>query len=380
MGKSGQGEGMERVRFLSLDVLRGMALCLMIVVNTPGAGAEPWYIMDHPDWFGFTIADIVFPTFLFAVGNAMAFGAANKVSEAEFWKKVVRRTAIIFGLGVLTYWFPFFSQTENGWVYRPFAETRIMGVLQRIALCYFFAAVAARYLGVRGLLALSAVLLLGYWGVLLATTPDAATAFSKIGNIGNTIDAAVLGKAHLYGGDHGFEPEGLLSTLPAIVNVILGYLAGLYIRANGATRQTVARFLGAGVVLILAALAWSPLFPAFKKLWTSSFVLLTAGIDLVVLAGLMAWIDIGKHAFGVRFFEIFGRNPITLYIVAILLEMGMSYIHVDGRVGVWGWFGRHVMQAVAPGPLGSLLTAILYMLLCWLVALWMYRRKLTIRV
>jgi predicted acyltransferase len=371
---------MERTRFLSLDVFRGMALCLMIVVNTPGAGSLPWDIMEHPDWFGFTIADIVFPSFLFAVGNAMALGGGARASEAEFWKKVLRRTAIIFALGVLTYWFPFFNQTDTGWVYRPFAETRIMGVLQRIALCYFFAAVAARYLGGRGLLALSATLLLGYWGVLLACAPDAVTAFSKTGNIGNAIDLAVLGKAHLYGGDHGFEPEGLLGTLPATVNVILGYLAGLYIRRNGANARAVTRFLAAGAVLILAALVWGIEFPIAKKLWTSTFVLLTVGIDLAVLAGLMGWIDIGKHTFGVRFFEIFGRNPIVLYVVAILLEMGMSYIHVDGRVGVWRWFGLHVMQAIAPGPLGSFLTAILYMLLCWLVALWMYRRNITIKV
>ncbi len=357
-----------------------MALCLMIVVNTPGAGAEPWYIIEHPPWFGFTIADIVFPSFLFAVGNAMAFGAGVQTAEAQFWKKVLRRTAIIFALGVLTYWFPFFEQTDTGWVYQPFSETRIMGVLQRIALCYFIAAVAARYLGVRGLLALSAILLLGYWGILLAGAPDAATAFSKTGNIGNVIDLAVLGEAHLYGGDGGFEPEGLLGTLPAAVNVILGYLAGLYIRRNGATAKTVTRFLAVGAVLIVAALLWDTVFPITKKLWTSSFVLLTVGIALAVLAGLMAWIDIGKHRFGVRFFEIFGRNPIVLYIVAVLLEMGMSYIRVDGGVGIWRWFGLHVMQVVAPGQLGSFLTAILYMLLCWLVALWMYRRNITIRV
>jgi len=376
-----QGLTMTRERFLSLDVFRGLALCLMIVVNTPGAGSLPYYIMEHPDWFGFTIADIVFPSFLFAVGNAMAFGAARQVSEAEFWTKVLRRTAIIFALGVLTYWFPFFRETAEGWVYRPFSDTRILGVLQRIALCYFFAAVAARYLGVRGLIALSAALLLGYWGVLLAGAPDAATAFSKAGNIGNTIDRAVLSQAHMYGGDEGFEPEGILSTVPAIVNVILGYLAGLYIIRRGVSRQTVLRFLAVGAVLIVAALAWNPLFPVAKKLWTSSFVLLTVGIDLVVLAGLMGWIDIGKHRFGVRFFEILGRNPITLYVVAILLEMGMSYIRIGGPQGpgVWSWFGRHVMQGLAPGPLGSLLTAILYMLLCWLVALWMDRRGIILK-
>jgi len=369
---------MERARFLSLDVFRGMSLCLMIIVNTPGAGAQPYPILDHAEWFGFTLADIVFPSFLFAVGNAMAFGAGT--SEAEFWRKTVRRTAIILALGLLTYWFPFFRLTDHGWVYKPFSETRFLGVLQRIAFCYFIAAIAARYLGVKGLLALSAALLLGYWGILLAGAPDAATAFSKDGNIGNSLDLAVIGRAHMYRGDEGFEPEGLLGTLPATVNVILGYLAGLTIRRVGANAKNVTRFLAAGMALIAAALLWSTVFPIGKKLWTSSFVLLTVGIDLVVLAGLMAWIDIAKGKFGVRFFEIFGRNPILLYWVAMLLEMVMGYIRLGDSHGVWSWFGRHVMQALAPGPLGSLLTALLYMLLCWLVALWLYRRKVLVRI
>ena len=375
---------MGRTRFLSLDVFRGMSLCVMIIVNTPGAGAHPYPILEHADWFGFTLADLVFPSFLFAVGNAMAFGASS--SEAEFWRKTVRRTAILFALGVLTYWFPFFRLTDHGWVYRPFSETRFPGVLQRIAICYFIAAVAARYLGVKGLLALSAALLLGYWAILLAGAKDIATAFGKTENIGNAVDMAVFGKAHLYRRDAGFDPEGLLGSLPATVNVILGYLAGLTIRRAGADTKTVTRFLAAGALFLAAGLLWSVSFPIGKKLWTSSFVLLTVGVDLLVLAGLMAWIDIGKHKIGVRFFEIFGRNPILLYVVAILLNMVMGLIIVDGRpervggAGLWSWFGRHVAQTLAPGPLGSLLTAILYMLLCWLVGLWLCRRKIFVKI
>ena len=370
---------MERTRFLSLDVFRGMALCVMVIVNTPGAGAEPYPILDHAPWFGFTLADVVFPSFLFAVGNAMAFGNAKKAGEAEFWRKTLRRTAIILALGVLTYWFPFFRLTDHGWVYKPFSETRFPGVLQRIALCYCIAAIAARYLGVKGLLALSAVLLLGYWGILLAGAPDTATALSKTGNIGNKIDLAVIGQAHMYRRDEGFEPEGLLGTLPATVNVILGYLAGLYIRHRGANARTVIRFLATGVALILLALLWSTVFPIGKKLWTSSFVLFTVGIALVVLAGLMARIDIAGRKFGVRFFEIFGRNPILLYVVAILIQMTLNLIRIDG-VGLWIWFGQHVVQSFAGGPSGSLLTAIIYMLLCWLVGFWLYRRKIAFRI
>src|SRR5258708_1175482 len=210
---------MERARFRSLDVFRGMTICLMIIVNTPGAGSDPWPILDHADWFGFTAADIVFPSFLFAVGNAMAFGALKAMTEGEFWRKTLGRPAIILALGFLFHWFPFGHMTDHGWVMKTFSHIRIPGVLQRIALCYCFAAIAARYLDVRGLLALSAALLLGYWALLLATVPP-DQALTKLGNIGNQVDRFVVGQSHLYHVDHDFDPECLPATLPPIVNVI----------------------------------------------------------------------------------------------------------------------------------------------------------------
>jgi len=366
---------MDRVRFRSLDVFRGMAICLMIIVNTPGAGSEPWPVLDHADWFGFTAADIVFPSFLFAVGNAMAFGSLKSMGASEFWRKTLQRTAIIAGLGILFHWFPFGHMTGQGWVWRTFAETRLPGVLQRIALCYCFAAIAARYLNVRGLLLLSAALLLGYWALLVITEP----ALTKLGNIGNAVDRFVFGLPHLYHRDYDFDPEGLPGTLPAIVNVIFGYLAGLYVRQHGAGRLVAMRYLAGGLVLFAAALAWNPFFPIGKKLWTSSFVLLTVGIDLVVLAGLIAWIDLGKHKFGVRFFEIFGRNPIFIYIFAILLDRTFKSLPV-GDDSAWNWLGERIIQPILPGPPGSLVCAIFFMLLCWLMAWALDRRNIVIKV
>ncbi|MEO8301376.1 MAG: heparan-alpha-glucosaminide N-acetyltransferase domain-containing protein [Rhizomicrobium sp.] len=369
---------MERVRFRSLDVFRGMTICLMIIVNTPGAGSAPYPILDHADWFGFTAADIVFPSFLFAVGNAMAFGRSGQMAAAEFWRKTLWRTAIILALGILTYWFPFGHMTDQGWIMNSFSQTRLTGVLQRIALCYCFAAIAARYLDVRGLLALSAVLLFGYWALLLASAPT-AEALTKTGNIGFAVDEFVFGQPHLYRRDHGFDPEGLLGTLPAIVNVIFGYLAGLYVRRQGASRPVAIRTLAAGTLLLVAALAWHPVFPIGKKLWTSSFVLLTAGIDLMVLAALVAWIDLGKRKFGMRFFEIFGRNPIFIYWVAMLLIMALRAIPAGGD-NVWNWIGKGVMQPILPGPSGSLVCAMGFMLLCWLTAWALDRKNIIIKV
>lgn len=368
---------MDRVRFTSLDVFRGLAICLMIVVNTQGAGAKPYPWLEHADWFGFTAADIVFPSFLFATGNALAFGA--RLPEGAFWIKTLRRTAIIFALGIFLYWFPFVQHTDAGWALKPFSDTRIPGVLQRIALCYCLTAIAARYLGLRGLISLSLLLLLGYWAILIQFGP-AGEQLSKTHNIGNAIDLAVFGKSHLYRWDDGFEPEGLLGTLPACVNVMWGYLAGLYIRKHSPSRFVATRFLGAGIVLIILALAWNPVFPIGKKLWTSSFVLLTVGIDLLVLSGLISLVDLaGKGKSIVRVFEIFGRNPLIIYLFSELLIVLLWMIPV-GQADSWTWVGTTIFQAVAPGPFGALLCALAYTFLCWLFAWLLDSRRIVIKV
>jgi len=155
-------------RFLALDVFRGLAVCLMIVVNTPGAGAAPYPWLVHARWFGFTAADWVFPAFLFAVGCAMAFAFRRPATGPAFAAKVLKRAGLIFLLGFLMYWYPFVHKEGGAWQLMPFADTRVMGVLQRIALCYLLAAFAVRYLTPWRLVALSVLLLVGYWWILLA--------------------------------------------------------------------------------------------------------------------------------------------------------------------------------------------------------------------
>ena len=298
-----------RARFLSLDVFRGLAVALMIVVNTPGPGAHPFPVLVHAKWFGFTAADVVFPSFLFAVGCAMVFAFRRPMGHGAFAAKVLRRTALIFAVGFLMYWYPFVHRTVDGWALNPFGDTRVMGVLQRIALCYGLAAFAVRYLKPPWLLVLSVALLLGYWAILLAFDP--ADPFSKLGNAGTRLDLALFGQSHLYRRDGGFDPEGLLGTLPATVNVIAGYLAAGWLTANHG-RRSLWRMAIVGVLLMLAALAWSPWFPVAKKLWTDSFVLLTTGIDLVVLAGLAAALEGRAPNPAAGFFRVFGRNPLVI--------------------------------------------------------------------
>jgi predicted acyltransferase len=366
-------------RFLSLDVFRGLAVALMIVVNTPGPGAHPYPVLVHAKWFGFTAADVVFPSFLFAVGASMVFAFARPMGHGAFAAKVLRRAALIFAFGVLMYWYPFAHRAaDGGWALNPFSETRLMGVLQRIALCYALGAFAVRYLKPPWLVVLSLALLLGYWAILLGFG-DPTDPFAKLTNAGSRLDVLVLGQSHLYRRDGGFDPEGLLGTLPATVNVIAGYLAARWLKDAPDRRRALWRMAIAGVALGLAAVAWSPWFPIAKKLWTGSFVLLTIGIDLVVLAAL-AWALEGRGPNpAARFFQTFGRNPLVIYLFSELFVTTLQQIQVAPGVGVYDWIGG-VFQAAAPGPLGSLLCALAYTLACWLLGYALDRRNIVVKL
>jgi len=371
---------MNKPRFQSLDVFRGLTICLMIVVNTSGAGADPFPLLSHAKWFGLTIADLVFPAFLFAVGNSMSFGNPKALPAGAFFAKVVKRAAIIFLLGYLMYWFPFFHQTPDGqWAFNPIDHTRIMGVLQRIALCFLFASVAIRYLSWRGLAILSAVLLVGYWGALMVFGPPGEQ-LTPLGNIGAQFDRAVLGIDHMYLKGHGYDPEGLFSTLPAIANVIAGYLAGRFIASQPDRRKTVRSLLIAGVATLAVGFAWSLAFPLAKRLWTSSFALVNIGLDLVLLGGLIAYVEIARLRVGVWFCEVFGKNPLAIYLFSELFVTVLQLIKAPDGLGLYDWVGIHLFQAAVPGPLGALLCAIAYMLACWTFGYVLDRNRILIKI
>jgi predicted acyltransferase len=372
-------------RFLALDVFRGMTICFMIIVNTPGSGADPFPPLEHATWHGFTPTDLVFPSFLFAVGNAMSFSLDKyrQISNATFLTKILKRTLLIFLLGYLMYWFPFFRLDANGSIAgAPIGNTRIMGVLQRIALCYFFASLLIHYLSAKKVVIVSLVLLIGYW-VLLLLFGDTSQPFSMLGNAGLYLDKFLMGNNHLYHGEGiPFDPEGWLSTIPAIVNVIIGYYAGRFIQKNGRGYDTLARLMLAGSLFIFVALCWSMIFPINKKLWTSSFVLLTTGIDLIILPALIYVTEIKKwNKYNwPNFFLVFGRNPLFIYILSELLAVAFYMIRVTHRENLYGKINTVFFQAVAPGALGSFLFAIFYMLLCWSIGWWLNKRKIYIRV
>ncbi|HXS55870.1 MAG TPA: DUF5009 domain-containing protein [Hanamia sp.] len=372
-------------RFLALDVFRGMTICFMIIVNTPGSGAEAYSPLHHATWHGFTPTDLVFPSFLFAVGNAMSFSLDkySKISNSAFLTKVFKRTALIFLLGYLMYWFPFFDMTASGHVVAaPFKNTRIMGVLQRIALCYFFASLLVHYLSPRKVAVVSIILLVGYWLLLLAFG-DSTQPLSMMGNAGLFLDKFLMGNNHLYHGEgFPFDPEGWLGTLPAIVNVVIGFFAGRFIQQKGKSFETLARLMLVGALLIFIALCWNFSFPINKKLWSSSFVLVTTGIDLLLIASLIYILEMKNwNRFKWSdFFVIFGRNPLFIYILSELLVVILFMVRMSPRENLFGYINRTVFQQIAPGPFGSLMFALCYMLICWSIGWWLNKRKIYVKV
>jgi predicted acyltransferase len=368
-------------RFLSLDVFRGMTICFMIIVNNPGSNVAFWPL-DHAKWNGFTPTDLVFPSFLFAVGNAMSFTMKRyqQMGNGAVLSKIFKRTFLIFLIGYLMYWFPFFHVTDGHWSLSPIGNTRIMGVLQRIALCYCFASLMIHYLSTRTVYILSALFLLGYW-ILLLVFGDQGAQLTMTGNAGLYLDKWLFGDAHLYHGEHiAFEPEGVLSTMPAIVNVVIGYYAGKFIQESGKTYTTISKLLLTGCLFIFIAICWDSVFPMNKKLWTSSFVFITTGLDLVIISFLLYALEINNWNKGnwARFFTVVGKNPLPIYVLSEILLIILGWIVISGKSLPAYW--TSLFQDIAPGKVGSLLFAISFMLVCWLAGYVLDKRKIYIRV
>jgi predicted acyltransferase len=370
-------------RFLSLDVFRGLTICLMIVVNTPGTGAQFYPYLTHANWFGFTLADLVFPSFLFAMGNAMSFSMVKmkETAAAAFWKKVVKRSVIIFLLGYLMYWFPFFRQGMDGvWELKPFAETRVMGVLQRIALCYFATSIILYYLSEKAAIILSAIFLLGYWAILYLFGQSGGE-LDMATNAVTHFDLSILGEGHIYKRDSiPFDPEGILSTLPAIVNVVGGFIAGKFIQRIGKSFEGIAKLLIVGFLLMALARWWDLVLPISKKLWTGSFVLYTVGIDLCIMAILIYLIELKQQHFGVEFCTIFGKNPMFIYLFSELFYVALRLIPVNPEMDAFEWFSESIVQRIFPGSFGAFVTAIVFMLVCWSLGWWLNKKRIYIKI
>ena len=410
-------------RFYSLDVFRGATVCLMILVNNPGSWSYIYPPLEHASWHGLTPTDLVFPFFLFAVGNAFSFvmPRLRDAGPKAFWQKIIQRTLIIFGIGLLLNWLPFvthvhrfvngadtlqeitifkgftwidYSQNIAGQVIETVKGIRLLGVLQRIALCYFFASIIIYYLQPRKAFFFGMFLLLCYWVLCYLANP--ADPYSLQGWLGTAIDKSIFGEAHLYHGEGvAFDPEGLMSTLPAIVQVIFGYMVGFYIQhrsretlnesavitSNGLYRMLSGLFV-IGVALLITGYCWNWVFPINKKIWTSSYVVFTSGLAIVLIATMIYFIEIKKKRSRLfQFFNVFGKNALFVFALSGFLPRVLPLISLGDGINPWNWMYKKVFIHTPGIPEnGSLLYALFVISLMWLICYLLDKKKIYIKV
>lgn len=368
-------------RYLSLDVLRGMTIALMVVVNNPGSWSDIYGPFKHAAWHGFTPTDLVFPSFLFVVGNAMSFSMKkfDRLAESAFFLKVGKRALTIFLAGLLLTLYPLLRWSDDTLVFKDFSAIRIMGVLQRIAVCYFISSFFIRYLKPMWLIVFSILLLIAYWALLFFWGSE-TDLYSLSGNAALKFDLLLIRPENLY---HGFgipfDPEGLLSCLPACINVIAGFLAGAFIQGSRDKKQTALHLILIGGTMLAVGLLWDKWFPINKPLWTSSYVVYSVGWNLLVLAGLIYLIEVLNFKSWTRFFESFGKNPLFIFIMSAVVVKTMALIRIDGT-GLQAWVYKNAFLSWLEGKNASLAFALSFMLLMWLLAYWMDRRRIYVKV
>jgi predicted acyltransferase len=409
-------------RFAALDVFRGATVAFMILVNNPGSWSAMFEPLQHAKWHGCTPTDLVFPFFLFAVGNALAFVLHASRTEPDFhvWSKILRRTALIFAMGMFLNAFPFveWSKENGALAWKDFSTFRFLGVLQRIALCFGAAAILVRTFArdakTHRILLISVAILTVYW-LLCWNFGNANAPYSLEGFFGTAIDRNVLGEKHLYRGEGvPFDPEGLVSTLPAIVQVLLGWWVGQLVVCNQTDlRMVQSRILVVGIYLLTIAYVWQWVFPINKKIWTSTFVLHTSGFAMLTLGVFIQWLDRNASSeklatpgesnstytksiqssvsFTLRtIFEPFGKNPLFIFVlsgmVPRLLGLFRWQIDLDANGNpAWTsplpWTYKSLFSEIGNDPrIGSFLYSVALLSVYWLIAYGMDRAKIYIRV
>jgi predicted acyltransferase len=363
-------------RLVSLDIFRGLTVAFMIIVNTPGSWDYVYSPLRHAEWDGCTPTDLVFPFFMFIVGVSSWYSLkkyGHEISSGSVLR-IFRRTITIFAIGLLLAIFPYFG--------RDYSTLRIMGVLQRIAIAYGIASFLCLAISRDYLWIVLAVILLLYWALLAFF--GGVNPYSLETNFVRTVDIALLGTNHLYKGfGIPFDPEGLLSTLPAVGTVIIGYYTGELIGKNSASGKTVLKLLLLGAASAGLGLLWNLVFPINKPLWTSSYVLFTAGLAMALLSLIYLIADVWKLQKWGIFFMVFGMNALFAYFLAGIWTRLMLFIKISSggnKITLYTWFYEKVCVPVAGHLNGSLMFAIIQVLLIWGLALILYRKKVLIRL
>lgn len=382
-------------RLLALDILRGMTIAGMILVNNPGSWGAIYAPLRHATWNGLTPTDLVFPFFMFIMGIS-TYLSLNKYHfhpEGTVLRKIIRRTVVIFLIGLGIGWFSRFCNTfyalgsedisfwerlgRSCWT---FDRMRILGVLPRLALCYGAAALIAVTVRHNRIPWIIGILLCGYAVILWVGHGFEISEANIVG----VVDRAILGPAHMYReGDLAFDPEGLLSTLPAIAHVLIGFCCGKLICTPAKTSDQLLKLFLIGSVMMLVGWLLSYGCPINKKVWSPTFVLMTCGMASSLLALLIWIIDVkGKKRWSL-FFESFGINPLFLYVTASILAILLGAIHIPHGTENISLHGALYQLGLEPlfGPtLGSLVYALLFVGVNWLIGYPLYKHKIYIKI
>ena len=356
-------------RLVSLDAFRGATMALMVLVNNPGDGQHVYAPFEHSEWNGWTPTDVVFPSFMWIVGVAMTLSFAKRLaagaSRADLFTQAFRRAAIIFILGLLVYVYPGFNLSTQ----------RIMGVLQRIAICYLIAAAIYLTTRIRGQIIWILGLFTVYW-LLMTLVPVPGFGPGRLdvdGNFAHYVDRIVLG-THNYRQTRTWDPEGIVSTLPAIATILFGILAGHILRLDLTLGRRTQRLLAIGALLLAAGLLCNIWLPINKKLWTDSFALFIAGLDFLIFAAFLWLIDGLGVKRPVKPLVIMGMNAIAVYLASEFLDEAL------GATGLHRWLFTHLFAWPASPYNASLLYAVAYVLVMYLIAYALYCRNWFLRV
>ena len=367
-------------RLLSLDVFRGITIAGMVLVNNPGTWSAIYPPLEHAEWHGWTPTDLIFPFFLFIVGIAIPLGLGKRLEKGitkDVYLKIIRRALLIFLLGLFLSAFPYFD----------FSTLRIPGVLQRIAVCYLVTSLIFIHTNWKQQTIIGISLLFIYW-ILMTTISvpncDVTTIDDKACNLAAFIDRTILGENHIWRSAKVFDPEGILSTIPAIATTISGVLTGVWLKTKRTDLEKVSGMFFFGIVLTATGWCWHFFFPINKALWTSSYVVYTSGVALCLL-GFCYWlVDIKGYKKWTKPFVIFGVNALALFVFSGLLARILGVIKVTGAEGaqipLQKWIFESIFLPFATPINASLMYAISYIFL-WLFLMWLlYRKRIFIKV
>lgn len=382
-------EAPSKNRLLSLDVFRGMTIAGMVLVNNPGTWSAIYDPLEHAEWHGWTPTDFVFPFFLFIVGISITLALGKRVEtngvDKSVYLKIIRRTLLIFALGLFLATFPFYNFAKGEWL--DINTVRIMGVLQRIAICYLFASLVFLHTDWKKQLGIVAGLLFLYWALMtLINVPgcEITTFNDKACNLAAYLDRTILTEGHIWRSAKVYDPEGLLSTIPAIATTLAGVLCGHWMRTKRDDTEKVSGMFFFGVVLVALGWLWHLAFPINKALWTSSYVVFTAGLALCFL-GFCYWlIDIKGYKLWTKPFLIFGVNALALFVGSGVMARILGLIKVPGpaeqTISLQQWIFTNIFLPIASPINASLMYAICFILV-WLFLMWLlYRKQIYIKV